>query len=343
MMPTKSIKQTTNNTLATLVLEKYGFIPRRIYQPQKGYRNASHPTELTNGQIVNIIFYKTEADTAKKIKNANQVSDFLAGQGFPTRRTLGKIMQLKSDKTIKYCAPYTYLPGSTIPWEGYTKDHIKLLGKTMSDMHASLRGLNIAGLVDVTGKSSALNKRMRHYFQDTDVAGALQTKLGLSVNLSVLEALSSVLSACSHLPDQQILHMDFVRGNILFVNKPSGDLKFSVSGILDFEKTAYGHSVFDIARTLAFLLVDCKLKNEDKVRKYFIESGYNKRGAITFNNHTLKLGNWQIDLLEKLLNFYLLHDFYKFLRHNPYEFLDQNQHFTRTRDILLRRGILLEW
>ncbi len=113
-----------------------------------------------------------------------------------------------------------------------------------------------------------------------------------------------------------------------------------MTGILDFEKTAYGHPVFDVARTLAFLLVDCEYKGEAKIRKYFLQSGYNKRGTVNFRNPIIKHGNRTTNLLESLIDLFLLYDFYKFLRHNPYEFLEQNHHYKRTRDILLTRNML---
>jgi Ser/Thr protein kinase RdoA (MazF antagonist) len=114
-----------------------------------------------------------------------------------------------------------------------------------------------------------------------------------------------------------------VRGNILF------DDQARITGVLDFEKTAWGHPALDIARTLAFLLVDCKYKSEDKTRKYFLISGYNKRGPARTPGSS--------PLLEKLITTFLLHDFYKFLRHNPYESLRNNEHFVRTRDLLVQR------
>jgi Ser/Thr protein kinase RdoA (MazF antagonist) len=108
--------------------------------------------------------------------------------------------------------------------------------------------------------------------------------------------------------------------------------KAKISGILDFEKASWGPPIFDIARTLAFLIVDCKYKPEPKVRKYFLHSGYNKRGDSNFT-HT--------KVFEQLVDFFLVHDFYKFLKHNPYETLEQNEHFVRTRDFLLKRNILI--
>ena len=119
--------------------------------------------------------------------------------------------------------------------------------------------------------------------------------------------------------------MDFVRGNVLFEGS-------EVVGILDFEKTAYGPVQYDVARTLAFLLVDCKYKDEAAVRRYFLQSGYTKRGAATLTYYPT--------ILETLIELFLIHDFYKFLRHNPYESLKDNEHFTRTVSVLARNGVL---
>jgi hypothetical protein len=133
--------------------------------------------------------------------------------------------------------------------------------------------------------------------------------------------------------------MDFVRSNILFDDTDTSNA-LAITGILDFEKTAQGNPVFDIARTLAFLLVDCKYKPADKVRKYFLRSGYIKRGASTFQDIYITDHNGKVNVLEQLLDVFLMHDFYKFLRHNPYESLESNEHFMRTRDMLVQRGFV---
>jgi hypothetical protein len=135
-----------------------------------------------------------------------------------------------------------------------------------------------------------------------------------------------LLEFCGKLEDQQPLHMDFVRSNVLF------NAHATIAGIIDFEKTGKGHPMLDIARTLAFLLVDCKYKEPGKVYKYFVHSGYRKRGKNNININPR--------LLHELTNIFLLHDFYKFLRHNPYESLGRNEHFVRTRDILIARALL---
>jgi len=88
---------------------------------------------------------------------------------------------------------------------------------------------------------------------------------------------------------------------------------------------------FDISRTLAFLLVDCKYKLSAEVRKYFLRSGYEKRGQGELPDSRL---------VQALTGLFLLYDLYKFLRHNPYESLHQNQHYIRTVDELTGRRLV---
>lgn len=313
--------------LVARILQQYGLEPLAVREVQKGYRNEAYAVELAGGKILNLIIYKREAGIVDKIKNANYVSDYLAGRGLPTRKTADpRITKLKGEGLTKYAALYEYLPGKTIPWEAYTMDHIKQLGAVMSNMHALLRPLPQKDLPFVIDECRALLKRIEKYFAEEGVHDALAGKLGLAVLDTT--RLKPALTASIDLP-AQALHMDFVRGNILFVDDDAP----AITGILDFEKAAWGPVVFDIARTLAFLIVDCKYKEEAKVRKYFLQSGYNKRGQNTFVTS---------ELLEDLLDFFLLHDFYKFLRHNPYESLERNEHFIRTRDFLLKRNILAQ-
>ena len=313
--------------LAKRILQRYGVKPLAVQEVQKGYRNESYAADMPSGRVMNLIIYKREPSIFDRVKNANYVSDFLAKKGLPARRTADKrTMRLSSGDYTRYAALYEYLPGRTIPWEAYTMEHIKQLGAVMSDMHHALKGLPQNDLPFVIDECRALLKRMEKYFSDDGVHDALAAKLGLSVPDT--NGLRPALDAAVNLP-ASALHMDFVRGNILFGQHQ----KASVTGILDFEKAAWGPLEFDIARTLAFLIIDCRYKPEAKVRKYFLHSGYNKRGAGGFAPS---------ELLEILVIFFLVHDFYKFLRHNPYESLEENEHFTRTRDLLLNRNILLK-
>lgn len=314
----------------------YNIPPAKIHRPQKGYRNEIWPVEMADGSMRSMAFFKREDGIVNRVRRTDAVSEYLAGQGFPARQRVDRrLLQIKTPNAVVYAGVYTYLPGTTIPWEAYTMDHLKLLGKAMSDMHFLLADMPPAGLPSVYEEYDAVLQRMRRYFSDDKVMQAIHQKLGLRLEAGVFAAGASVLKKCRAKTGQQALHMDFVRGNILFGGTGEPDLtlnKTVLSGVLDFEKTAQGLPVVDIARTLAFLLVDCKYKPAEKVYKYFLHSGYIKRGRAK--------GAIDETLLEDLISLFLLYDFYKFLRHNPYEFLHANEHYVRTRDILHKRNMI---
>lgn len=305
-------------------INAFGLEYARIYSVQKGYRNEIYPIQLTNGSMVQLTFYKSEEGMEGRIRRADEVSLYVFEKGLPARtRADRRTLTFTSKKRIVYVGLYHYLPGQTIPWEAYTKQHIKQLGKTMSDMHLALKDFDTTLQSSVIDETSALIARMDRYFQDQSVGAAMKEKLSL-LPVHSLKKYNAAMEKMRSLPAQQ-LHMDFVRGNVLF----QGD---ELVGILDFEKTAFGPVLFDVARTLAFLLVDCKHKTEEQVRSYFLQSGYTKRGGASLPYYP--------NALELLIDLYLIHDFYKFLEHTPYEALKDNEHFTRTLSVLTHRAVL---
>lgn len=333
-----------SQAVAQRVLAKYGLQVVAIDAPQKGYRNTSYAATLRNGERVNLIVYKCEPGVARRIQRTHDAANFLQKFELPVRYPIDeRIITLQTGNTRRYAALYNYLPGCTIPWEAYTKHHLKLAGEAMSTLHAAWRLMPTQAFT-VAEEYAFIVAHMQAYFSDEPVRQALWQKLGLRVRPSVLHRLRAVLEVCQQLPGQQPLHMDFVRGNLLFRRSQPAD-RFahggvSLAGILDFEKTATGHPLFDVARTLAFLLVDCKYKSPDKIRRYFLHSGYNKHGPQPVRGLRLTKGGQHMNVLEELLNLFLLHDFYKFLRHNPYEFLPQNEHFIRTSNMLRARQMI---
>jgi Ser/Thr protein kinase RdoA (MazF antagonist) len=315
------------------ILKEYGLSWVKVLPAQKGYRNQSNPVVLDDGSIVNLIMYKSEPGILAKIHSANAVADYLAGKGYPARSMYDKrLICLSAGKRQKYAALYKYLPGKTIPWEAYTMERIKALGQAMSDMHALLKSLDVA-LPSIVDECLRLCKAMNVYFANSGVQTAMHVKLGLGFDCELLDRYHKLIYKCSQLNNQQALHMDFVRGNIIFED----DL---ISGVIDFEKTSFGHPLFDVARTLAFLLVDCKYKSEDKIRKYFLTSGYSKRGGLKLLNLAMRFEGSATYILEELVSFFLLYDLYKFLLHNPYESLELNEHYKRTKTILADRGVI---
>lgn len=318
------------------LLSLYAIDPLRIHEPQKGYRNEIYPVETTTGEMVQVTFYKSEIGILKRVARADRVSSYLSDNGMPARRRINqKTAQLRSPSRTIYAGLYNYLPGSTIAWEAYSRKHIVLLGKTLSDMHATLASYKAIDESPIEDELGALLIRIKAYFSDHRVSLALADKLGVTLSIHYLH-FALMMNGVRRLPGKQSLHMDFVRSNVLFSPAKPGDVctfeSLSISGILDFEKTATGHPLYDVARSLAFLLVDCKYKSAESVTKYFVHSGYQKRGQA----HLVHTGR----LLDEMVLFFLIHDFYKFLQHNPYEMLWQNEHFIRTRDILRHRGVL---
>jgi Ser/Thr protein kinase RdoA (MazF antagonist) len=320
------------------VFSSYGFHNVELRPPQYGYRNYSFPAVLQNKETINLILYKSEPYILKKIKTANDVTTFLNKQNLPVRHVIDpRIIKLKSDKIERYGAIYNYLQGETIPWEAYTRQHLKCLGKMMATMHQKLLKMPEIYGADVAQEYILIFKRMQNYFNTPYVIKAINNKLGLALNKRQLEKSIKILEICRNLPEKQMLHMDFVRGNILFSQESDS---LHVSGILDFEKAGHGHVLLDIARTMAFLLVDCKYKSSSEVHKHFLISGYARSGQNELKNISIKTATHKVDLLEELTTIFMLHDFYKFLRHNPYEFLHENEHFVRTRDLLVLRGVI---
>lgn len=319
----------------TRILQVYGISAGKVDAPQGGYRNKVHTTHYSiNGQAAdaNLIIFKRELGVAERIRRANRLGDHLATAGLPARRTIDpRIMQLKSTGDVQYAGLYSNLPGQTIAWEGYSMNHLKCLGLTMAAMHLAAKNLPRLDEPATVELHTSQLQTMQNYFNDEGVKNALHVKLGLIVPANTHAQLNSPPQPSGN---PQVLHMDFVRGNVLFQEPTSDQLRIGsvqVSGIIDFEKTAWGNTIYDIARTMAFLLVDCKYKTSAQVYKYFLRSGYIKHGGGTVPDPIA---------LNQLILYFLMYDFYKFLKHSPYESLTDNEHFVRTKQLLLQNNLL---
>ncbi len=329
--------------VVTRALSAYGYAETKIFGQQKGYRNTSHFVKATGGTKLNLIIYKDEPAITHRIHRIHQISTVLAKHELPVRYPLSdRILTLRTPNSVRYAGLYNYLHGATIPWEAYTKHHIKLVGMALARMHGSLEStVYDASFPRIHNEMTSIIDSMEQYYAQDGVKTAMKDKLQIDLKDNIFLNMKKTTELCGKLPNQHQLHMDFVRGNILFCENSthSHNLQvnnYAISGILDLEKTSVGHPVFDIARTLAFLLVDSKYKAEEKVRKYFLISGYAKRGNKKLPN--IQQGNE--DVLEILITLFLVYDFYKFMKHNPYESLPKNEHYLRTKDILQARGVL---
>lgn len=322
-----------SHQLLAEVAAKYGLSLASYGSVEGGYRNFSHSFTGSDGTRYNFILYKHEPGSVELIQRTNALGAYVVAKGLPVRAPLDTRV-LRVGK--RYGSLYGYLEGATIPWEAYTKKHIKLLGQAMAKFHEAAQDYDGPALPAVEEVYREILERMKKYFADENVHRALSEKLGLIFNLPDT---NDVLNEARLLQDRTSLHMDFVRSNVLFREAQPDDVfkinELSLTGILDLEKAAVGHPLFDIARTLAFLLVDCP-KPADKIYKYFLDSGYRKRGGRELKPFVVS----DKDLLETLITLFLTYDFYKFLKQNPYESLPKNHHFKRTADILRARKVL---
>ncbi|HZP55705.1 MAG TPA: phosphotransferase [Candidatus Saccharimonadales bacterium] len=314
------------------ILRKYNIDYDSVLPVQRGYRNLVFPIKKSDSTLLNLIIYKNEDNIISRITTANSISNYLAFNGLPVRRTYDdRILVLKSISGIRHVSLYEYLHGDTIPWDAYTRQHIKLLGQYMAKIHTQLKG-QVIQVPSVEEEYLQICSRMQLYFSDNGVKSALGQKLGITIEPNKVSQYIQILKLSKKLKGRQLLHMDFVRSNILFSEKE----KLDISGIIDFEKAAFGHPIFDIARTLAFLYVDCN-KPPVKIHRYFLIDGYIRHGKGKFSNI---LFHHTHDLLTLLIEIFWFYDFYKFLRHNPYEDLAHNKHFHKTKEFLLTSGAI---
>ncbi len=318
------------------ILKRYGLDDPVIQSIKKGYRNTSvHAT--SSGSGYNLMLYKRELNMLTTIKNLNSVGLHIHSQGFPARYPINsRILRVFASEPPLYAGIYNYLGGSTIPWEGYTRKHLVAIGQAQGNMHAHLRVYEWTDdLPRIHETLLRLLDDIEEYTAQSGVISAMSTKLKIGIMPNTFAQGSKVINVLSRSSFQQTLHMDFVRGNVLF------DENAVVTGVIDFEKVSYGHPLFDVARTLAFLYVDCMHKQPSEVLRAFLERGYQKRSTAQLPQviHDNKIRTNEV--LEQLVTVFLLHDFYKFLLHNPYESLGENAHYVRTRDELIRRGVLV--
>lgn len=345
-----------NQAVIKKVLTKFEYDQNdvSIKPTQSGYRNLIVPIEIgtAKSEKIALIFYKREPQVLKKITLANLISNQLADNGWPTRQTISKnqqtVLKLQQNNQVVYCCLYNYLDGHTIEWENYTKKHIKLLGQVLGYLHQDFAKIRTNSKIIASKECANLQQKlleMNNYFNNFKIQQAIEQKLKLKVNSSSFDRFSRLIKWLNAQKESQLLHLDFVRGNILFDNLTNChfDQRFvlklkknsrakkniAITGVLDFEKAALGPKELDISRTLAFLLIDCKDKSPNKIIQYFLNFGYVKRADNTQPNQVL---------IKELVFLYLLIDFYHFLKHNPYESLYQNQHFLKTKNFLLKYG-----
>lgn len=296
---------------------------------ESGYRNKNIKL-ISNNKTFNFVIYKNDIQDIQRIDAINSFSNHLSNLKFPTRKTIktakGESVIKVAFKNKNYLAClYNYLDGHTIPWEEWNRKHLTLLGQFMATMHIEAQEYKKEGLRLQKKIINKLIERQEDYFERYGIADAINSKLGVSLNKKKIDKLFKLVGELDE-KDETILHMDLVRGNVLF-KEENNNVK--LSGVIDFEKVAIGSIEYDLARTFAFLLVDCKFKAPKEIENYFLKS------YLKIYKNKIDKKKFQI-----LVNFFLLFDMYKFLIYTPFEALNNNEHFIRTKNLLISTGML---
>lgn len=222
-----------------------------------------------------------------------------------------------SDLKLRLVALYNYQGGATIPWEAYTRRHIQSLGESMYRMHKIWSDYKDNKVItDWDTYFEIDSEQMYNYLFKNAIYIKKKLKINIDKDLigQLIKKVISENKKSSVKSVWQLIHCDFVRSNILFSASKKGEV-YPITGILDFEKVLLGPIEVDVARTLAFLYVDCKYKKKVDIEYYFFQ-GY--------------LGQTDWNYLELLVKYFLWRDLWKLLACNPYENLKDNEHYLRT-------------
>ena len=217
---------TVSDQLIHKILKPFGLAQQvlKIAAAESGYRNTIVPITLESGQKLSLIFYKREPGIVKKIQRANYVSHELAKKGWPTRQAMTNqnsqsIIRLAVNHQVQYCCLYNYLPGHTISWSDYSQKHLKLLGQVLGYLHYDLATIKPIIKKNELSEIVILRKNlteMNSYFCLKNVKSALEQKLNITQSSHCWQRWRDLLIVLEKAKPTQILHLDFVRGNILF-------------------------------------------------------------------------------------------------------------------------------
>ncbi|GAB4163253.1 MAG: hypothetical protein Fur003_5980 [Candidatus Dojkabacteria bacterium] len=294
----------------------------------EGYMNNCYLINTPKQQLIMVIYnsnrYKTETD----INRLEEI--YSLNLNLPIRKPIGynnskHLMKYTRKSGISnFVGLYNYLEGETLPWEGYTRRHLFALGEMHKQLHLSLSTQPPTKYIESWDQYIKRDSaKLISYFIKNSLS--IERKVKISLDILGLKALTESFS--HYRLAAQLTHMDFVRGNILFSNIKHKE-KYEITGILDFEKMLIAPVEFDIARTLAFLLVDCRFSSDEKIIEYYLKKGY---GYQEKKNDRV---------IQKFLIYFWCRDLWKFLVSNPYESLADNFHYKATVERLIASGLL---
>lgn len=268
-----------------------------VFAIEQGFMNNVYKICIGDKSYIAIFYNKNRYNNsyAKNfLEEINNICLFLKSNSIPCRVTNNQIVQVDG----RFLGIYDFIEGKTLSWEAYTRRHLTSLSETMNKMHTVLQDYKGTRYIPSWNDYLPIDYKKLHKYY-TENLPTIETKLGIKIEIEKIESLyKNIINR--PVSNKQLVHMDFVRGNILFDNN------YKITGILDFEKMLIGDTQLDRARTYAFLVVDCKYKTKEQIDYYFGKGDKN------------------------LVEYFWLRDFWKFLSCNPYESLSQNEHYQGT-------------
>ncbi len=311
----------------------------------EGYMNNCLEISFPNrdGKFIIIVYNALNYFLPKhkaQLEQAYETAEILSRHGIPCRiphktDTGRHLIEVKipGSENKHFFGIYNFLPGSTLPWEGWTRRHLRSLGSTMAKMHEIWKAARI-DTQNLPEWNSYLNHDYEHlcgYFIKN--APYIQSKLSLKFDKEACDQLIDSIKQLSQSFESQLIHYDLVRGNVLFSDKKE-KLIYPIIGIIDFEKVMLAPVIVDIARTLAFLIVDCKYKTENEISRYFFDEG------CLAQSENQQAKKFSLEALKPLVLYFWLRDLWKFLLSNPYESLKENYHFNKTVEQLIKHKLI---
>lgn len=252
---------TSEKTIETILLKKYGISPVSIEQMKLGVMNTNYQVKTSTGSFVLRVYQFRDAHD---LQNEVAVLIELARHNFPSPKLILRIDGgFVSAVGGKASVLYEYLPGAVaLNWN---LDHLQKAGVALGKMHQLL--LNFEGnkrrfISDKEGVIATLKAK-----------GPLLIEAGFPNAREILDfALSQLmkLSLSKKLP-AGVTHQDVKPENVLFENG-------NISGILDFEFSYVGVLLYDIMTTMIWT---CFFHEHlDTSRMYALLKGYERERPL---------------------------------------------------------------
>lgn len=276
--------------------------------------------------------YKRNTNNITKLKDANDVSHLVSKQLFLFADYIfskeydpiveldeGNIGTLFSHSEGEFLMPSNITPEHFQKLASFSYDFHKI-GYDLYDQSFTIKQIENVGSILRRNSDkirSELDEDGTHYMLENKFGVKLDLDM-LNLNLSHVENIVERLK----LSKPTILNMDANFENITFSKDESGKLVIS-NVVLD--RVLTGHPCFEIGKTISRLMIHLNLNSTQELKKIFTDKAEDK---------TLL----REEVIDTLVDFYLINMFYKFVRNEAYR--DQEERFELLKNKLIKRKVL---